>query len=126
MFGLLGWHPRMAVSLHPHESGTLVVRRDPDGGSVLTDRTMVAVPAPILRWCGFGGREQVLLVAVPSSSSLVIHGQEALQRLVLHSERVAAGFDATGAPVSGSAGWASGVPAGAGGGAVGGGESVGG
>ncbi|MCC8251500.1 hypothetical protein [Saccharothrix luteola] len=72
----------MPVSIRVHDSGAVVVCRDPRGGSALTERSLVAVPAPILRWCGFAGREQVLLVAVPSLSALVIYGQETLDRLL--------------------------------------------
>ncbi|QFZ20094.1 hypothetical protein [Saccharothrix syringae] len=90
LFGALGWSGRMAVSIHAHESGALVVRRDPDGVSALTARGMVAVPAPVLRWCGFAVREQVLLTAVPSLSALVVHGLEALDRLLPDAERMVA------------------------------------
>ncbi|ONI89931.1 hypothetical protein ALI22I_13440 [Saccharothrix sp. ALI-22-I] len=88
LFGVLEWHSRMPVSIRVHAGGALVVCRDPRGGSALTERTMVAVPAPILRWCGFARREQVLLVAVPSLSALVIHGQETLDRLLPDPERM--------------------------------------
>ncbi|MEU4770206.1 hypothetical protein AB0H12_44030 [Actinosynnema sp. NPDC023794] len=88
LFGVLEWHSRMPVSIEVHGSGTLVVCRDPRGESALTERTMLAVPAPILHWCGFAKREQVLLVAVPSLSALVIHGQEALDRLLPDPERM--------------------------------------
>ncbi|MFE9751460.1 hypothetical protein ACFYOT_41685 [Saccharothrix saharensis] len=88
LFGVLEWHSRMQVSIRVHNSGALVVCRDPKGGSALTERTMVAVPMSTLRWCGFVRREQVLLVAVPSLSALVIHGQETLDRLLPDPERV--------------------------------------
>lgn len=90
LFGVLGWHSRMPVSIGVHDSGALVVRRDPRGESALTERTHVAVPAPILRWCGLDKREQVLLVAVPSLSALVIHGQETLDRLLPYPEGLVA------------------------------------
>ena len=88
LFGVLEWHRRMPVSIRVHDSGALVVRRDPRGESRLTERTMVAVPAQIMRWCGSDKREQVLLVAVPSLSALVIHGQETLDRLSPDSEQI--------------------------------------
>lgn len=37
---------------------------------------MVLVLTSVRRWCGFGSREQVLLVAVPHESALIIHGLE--------------------------------------------------
>ncbi|MEU4770016.1 hypothetical protein AB0H12_43040 [Actinosynnema sp. NPDC023794] len=83
---MLQWHRRIPVSIRVHDSGALVVRRDPRGGSALTERTLIAVPAPILRWCGLDRREQVLLVAVPLLSALVIHGQETPDRLLPYSE----------------------------------------
>jgi hypothetical protein len=82
LFGSLGWRPGTPVSIRAHGSGALVVWGDEDGESVLTGRTMVAVPAAVLRWCGFGRPEQVLLVAVPSASALVIHGLETLDRVL--------------------------------------------
>ncbi|TQM78145.1 hypothetical protein FHX81_0395 [Saccharothrix saharensis] len=88
LFGLLGWDRGTPVSIHAHDSGVLVMRRDPDGGSALTERVMVAVPAPLLRWCGFGSREHVLLVAVPSLSALVVHGLEVVDRLLPDAERM--------------------------------------
>lgn len=90
LFGVLGWHRRMPVSIRVHDSGALVVRRDPRGESALTERTLVAVPSPILRWCGLDRREQVLLVAMPALSALVIHGQETLDRLLPYSEGMVA------------------------------------
>ncbi len=101
LFGVLQWHRRMPVSIRVHDSGALVVARDPHGGSALTERTLVAVPAPILRWCGLDKQEQVLLVAVPSLSALVIHGQETLERLLPYSEGLVAQAHPVGAgPVS--------------------------
>ncbi|MEU4446908.1 hypothetical protein AB0K14_19600 [Actinosynnema sp. NPDC050801] len=87
LFAALGWYARMPVSIGVHDGGTLVVRRDPSGGSALTGRAMIAVPAPIRHWCGFEAGETVLLVAVPSLSALVIHGQEVLERLLPDPER---------------------------------------
>jgi hypothetical protein len=88
LFAVLGWSARMPVSIRVHDGGVLVVRRDPSGGSALTERSMIAVPAPIRRWCGFEAGEKVLLVAVPSLSALVIHGQEVLDRLLPDPERL--------------------------------------
>jgi hypothetical protein len=97
LFGVLEWHPRMPVSILDHPSGALVVRRDPRGGSALTERNMVAVPAPILRTCGFGRKEHVLLVAVPSWSALVIHGRETLDRVLPDPEQMVTEVHAIGA-----------------------------
>ncbi|XVS60453.1 hypothetical protein ACQPYE_19220 [Actinosynnema sp. CA-299493] len=85
----------MSIGVH---GCVLVVRRAPSGGSVLTERAMVAVPAPIRRWCGFEAGERVLLVAVPSLSALVIPGQEVLERLLPDPERLVSGVGRTGRP----------------------------
>ncbi|MCS7483713.1 hypothetical protein ACFFQW_35190 [Umezawaea endophytica] len=78
LFALLGFTAGLRVEIGITDGHALVVRANPEGGSVLTRRSMVLVPAKVRRWCGFGPREQVLLVAVPHESALIIHGLEKL------------------------------------------------
>lgn len=90
LFAVLGWSAGTRVDIAVHDGGALVVRHDRRGGHVLTGRVKIAVPAGLRRWCGFGEREQVLLVAVPSLSALVVHGVEKLDRALPDVRRVVA------------------------------------
>jgi hypothetical protein len=72
LFSQLGWTPGTRVDVGVGEGHEIVVRRDEQGGSVLPSRSMVLVPAPLWRWCGYGAGTPVLVVAVPSMSTMVM------------------------------------------------------
>lgn len=98
LFALLGFTAGTRVEIGVDEGHAVVVRRTPAGRSVLTRRNMVLVPAGIRRWCGFGAREQVLLVAVPALSALVIHGLEKLDLALPDPQAVVTGMHPPGGP----------------------------
>ncbi|WP_157621228.1 hypothetical protein [Saccharothrix sp. NRRL B-16348] len=78
LFGVLGWESGTRVAVGVTDGHALVARRSASGGSRLTGRGMLLVPAAVRQWCGFTAGERVLLVAVPLLSALVVHGLERL------------------------------------------------
>ncbi|WP_143532035.1 hypothetical protein [Saccharothrix sp. ALI-22-I] len=87
LFRLLGWSPGTRVEIGVNDAeDAIVMRRAASGGGVVTASLRLLVPARVRRWCGFGTREQVLVVAVPTLSALVVHGLEKLD-LVLPDPR---------------------------------------
>lgn len=99
LFALLGFTAGLRVQIGVSDGHAVIVRANPAGGSVLTRRTMVLVPARVRRWCGFGPREQVLLVAVPHESALIIHGLEKLDQALPGPRALIAAMQPLGGPV---------------------------
>lgn len=102
LFALLGFTAGLRVEIGVTDGHAVVVRADPYGGSVLTRRAMVLVPAGVRRWCGFGPREQVLLVAVPRESALIIHGLEKLDQALPRPRALIAAMHPLGGPIPGT------------------------
>ncbi|NUT53076.1 MAG: hypothetical protein HOV94_38180 [Saccharothrix sp.] len=92
LFRALGWGPGTRVEIGIFEGHTLVVRASSAGRSCVDRRGKVLIPAALRRWCGFGVKEQVLLVAVPSMSALVVHGTETFDRVLPDPHRIVRGM----------------------------------
>jgi hypothetical protein len=99
LFALLGFAAGLRVQIGVTDGHAVIVRTNPSGESVLTRRAMVLVPARVRRWCGFGPREQVLLVAVPHESALIIHGLEKLDQALPKPRALIAAMQPLGGPV---------------------------
>ncbi|WP_143023100.1 hypothetical protein [Lentzea jiangxiensis] len=88
LFSQLGWTPGTRVKIGVGDGHEIVVRRDEQGGSVLTSRNMVLVPAPLRHWCGYDAGDPVLVVAVPSMSAVVLHPIETLDQALPDPTRI--------------------------------------
>ncbi|WP_156757455.1 hypothetical protein [Actinokineospora pegani] len=81
LVGLLGWSAGTRVSIEDVD-GIVVVRESGLGKHTLVRRGMVAIPSSTRQRCGFGDRDQVLLVAQPARSALLVLGVEVLDQVV--------------------------------------------
>lgn len=98
LFSQLEWTPGTRVDIGVGEGHEIVVRRDEQGGSALTSRNMVLVPAPLRRWCSYEAGDPVLVVAVPSMSAVVLHTLETLDQALPDPRRIVERMRPAGVP----------------------------
>lgn len=103
LFSQLGWTRETRVDIGVGDGHEIVVRRDDQGTSRLTARNMVLIPAQLRQWCDYDAGDQVLVVAVPSMSAVVLHKLAALDQALPDPRRIVQRMRPPGAPAGDAA-----------------------